>query len=238
MTERRDQGEDWRERLGREFDRPPPDSTPPRSPRPQGGAPRGAGGDRQMFPAVCAQCGRDTEVPFQPRSGQPVYCPDCFRGRQGGADPSRAGGRAPASSRPHGATPPRRAASGLPEGYLRGGYFDDDGHLRPELIVEQARAISEDLAQAGLTTAALRRFFGMARKVESRLDAEPDFAAVRGDLLALKPFAANAQTREVIPSLFREFVDRNVEQAVSGEREFRRGFLPHFQYVVAWFPRK
>ena len=22
---------------------------------------------RQMFPAVCAQCGKDTEVPFQPR---------------------------------------------------------------------------------------------------------------------------------------------------------------------------
>ena len=34
---------------------------------------------REMFPAVCAQCGKDTEVPFQPRGDRPVYCSDCFR---------------------------------------------------------------------------------------------------------------------------------------------------------------
>ena len=34
---------------------------------------------RQMFPAVCAECGKDTEVPFQPREDRPVYCSDCYR---------------------------------------------------------------------------------------------------------------------------------------------------------------
>lgn len=33
---------------------------------------------REMFPAVCAQCGKDTEVPFQPRGDRPVYCRDCY----------------------------------------------------------------------------------------------------------------------------------------------------------------
>ena len=33
---------------------------------------------RQMFPAVCAQCGKDTEVPFEPREGRPVYCSECY----------------------------------------------------------------------------------------------------------------------------------------------------------------
>jgi len=33
---------------------------------------------RQMFPAVCAQCGKETEVPFEPREGRPVYCRDCY----------------------------------------------------------------------------------------------------------------------------------------------------------------
>ena len=33
---------------------------------------------RQMFPAVCAQCGKETEVPFEPREGRPVYCSDCY----------------------------------------------------------------------------------------------------------------------------------------------------------------
>ena len=33
---------------------------------------------REMYPAVCAQCGKDTQVPFQPRGDRPVYCSDCF----------------------------------------------------------------------------------------------------------------------------------------------------------------
>ena len=34
---------------------------------------------RQMFPVVCAECGKETEVPFEPREDRPVYCSDCFR---------------------------------------------------------------------------------------------------------------------------------------------------------------
>ena len=33
---------------------------------------------RQFFPATCAQCGKKTQVPFQPRGGKPVYCSDCY----------------------------------------------------------------------------------------------------------------------------------------------------------------
>ncbi|MFW6150654.1 MAG: zinc-ribbon domain containing protein [Chloroflexota bacterium] len=34
---------------------------------------------RQMYPAVCARCGKECEVPFEPRDGRPVYCSECFR---------------------------------------------------------------------------------------------------------------------------------------------------------------
>jgi CxxC-x17-CxxC domain-containing protein len=37
------------------------------------------GAPRQMFPATCAECGKSTEVPFQPRGDKPVYCSDCYR---------------------------------------------------------------------------------------------------------------------------------------------------------------
>ncbi len=37
------------------------------------------GSRRQMFPAVCADCGKETEVPFEPRGDRPVYCSDCYR---------------------------------------------------------------------------------------------------------------------------------------------------------------
>jgi CxxC-x17-CxxC domain-containing protein len=41
--------------------------------------------EREMFPAVCAQCGKDTQVPFQPRTDRPVYCSDCFASVRGGS---------------------------------------------------------------------------------------------------------------------------------------------------------
>ncbi len=42
---------------------------------------RRGGGPREMHPAVCAQCGKDTEVPFRPSGDRPVYCSDCFSKR-------------------------------------------------------------------------------------------------------------------------------------------------------------
>ena len=51
-----------------------------RSERDYGGSSGGYGrSPREMYPAVCAQCGKQTEVPFQPRQDRPVYCSDCFR---------------------------------------------------------------------------------------------------------------------------------------------------------------
>ena len=38
----------------------------------------GGKGQREMFDAVCADCGRGCKVPFQPRGDRPVYCSDCF----------------------------------------------------------------------------------------------------------------------------------------------------------------
>ena len=34
--------------------------------------------NRQMFPAVCAECSKECEVPFEPREGRPVYCGECY----------------------------------------------------------------------------------------------------------------------------------------------------------------
>jgi len=48
---------------------------------------------REMFPAVCASCGKETQVPFQPRGDRPVYCSDCFASQREGSYGSRGGQR-------------------------------------------------------------------------------------------------------------------------------------------------
>ena len=40
------------------------------------------GGERRMFATVCAACGQETTVPFEPTGDRPVYCRDCFQARR------------------------------------------------------------------------------------------------------------------------------------------------------------
>ena len=37
-----------------------------------------AGAPREMHDAICANCGKPTQVPFLPREDRPVYCSECF----------------------------------------------------------------------------------------------------------------------------------------------------------------
>ncbi len=57
-----------------------PDCRSSRKSQRDGGGGGGGGGfrSRQMYPAVCAGCGVETEVPFEPREGRPVYCRECY----------------------------------------------------------------------------------------------------------------------------------------------------------------
>ena len=38
--------------------------------------------EREMHRAVCAECGMETVVPFQPRNDKPIYCSECFAKRR------------------------------------------------------------------------------------------------------------------------------------------------------------
>ena len=42
----------------------------------------GERGERVMYDAVCADCGKTCKVPFNPSSDKPVYCNDCFAKRR------------------------------------------------------------------------------------------------------------------------------------------------------------
>ncbi len=48
----------------------------------RGGYGGGGGGRayRQMYDAVCASCGTQTQVPFQPNGSKPIYCRECYQG--------------------------------------------------------------------------------------------------------------------------------------------------------------
>lgn len=38
---------------------------------------------RKWYPITCAQCGKQDQVPFEPRGDRPVLCQDCFKKNKG-----------------------------------------------------------------------------------------------------------------------------------------------------------
>jgi CxxC-x17-CxxC domain-containing protein len=49
---------------------------------------RGGGGFRrddrpqEKHKAICAECGKECVVPFEPKGDRPVYCQECYRARR------------------------------------------------------------------------------------------------------------------------------------------------------------
>ena len=39
--------------------------------------------ERQMFPAICDECGAKCEIPFKPSNDKPIYCSTCFSKKDG-----------------------------------------------------------------------------------------------------------------------------------------------------------
>lgn len=133
---------------------------------------------------------------------------------------------------------PPQQPSGLPPDYLQDGYFDGNGNIFPKVIVEWPRDIATKLDRAGIGSAQIRNFFGEARRIEGQLSAGRDFDALRGRILQLDAYAASAQIRGNAPPLFKQFIEQNLRWASRDKKSFTDGFIPHFECVVAYFPRK
>lgn len=46
-------------------------------------------GRGQMYDAICSQCGKNCQIPFQPTGQRPVYCKECFGGSKSQASGPR-----------------------------------------------------------------------------------------------------------------------------------------------------
>jgi len=123
----------------------------------------------------------------------------------------------------------------LPSGYLQKGYFDSQGNLWPEVIHQWPDEIAQTFRDGRLTTTQLRRFFNRARALEKELKTKT-FERLKEDVATLKPIAAASVGRKTAPDIFKQFIYRNVDLVLrsSDSDALVRGFLTHFQSVVAY----
>ena len=131
--------------------------------------------------------------------------------------------------------------------YLKEGYFDAEGSLKTEYVSssipgdDKQRGVEEliramTLAHPKLTTGQLRRFFQHCRGLETSLKSGmANWHHLRSRFEFLSAAAADAygKSPSKIPGLFYDFIRRNVA-AVKTERDFRSGFLPHFEALVGF----
>lgn len=146
---------------------------------------------------------------------------------------------------------PDQTVAQLWPGYLEGGYFDADGNLRieyvsrcipaDELLPERQQHGVESLVRAmanadpKLTSHQLRRFFGHCRAIETKLKTGTPWRQIRPQFERLNIAASDGYGKQPrkIPGLFFNLIQRNVA-AVTTEKDFLAGFLPHFEALVGF----
>lgn len=135
-------------------------------------------------------------------------------------------------------TPATAGAAQIGPTYLQDGYFevrDSQPVIRPELLDGLAISIAHTLGQAGMKSVQLRRFLSRARGIESRFAYEGSYHTLLNDVYAFKRDIAYQVGRKLLPEPFQQFINRNIEVASTDPESFRRGFIPHFESVVAYF---
>ncbi|MEW5920388.1 MAG: type III-A CRISPR-associated protein Csm2 [Bacillota bacterium] len=122
---------------------------------------------------------------------------------------------------------------GLPPGYLDAGYYDSNGYLRREVIIEWPKAIVEVFARESFSSTALRRFYNKLKGLDTKHQFNRNFKLLLPDLYAFERDAAYAAARLVVPGVFIGFAVKNVDLATRDEKGFK-GFVEHFQSIVAF----
>ena len=135
---------------------------------------------------------------------------------------------------------PSSSPASLPDNYLDGGYFDKKGdkqYLKEAVFIEWPQKVSIALGKQGMSPTALRKFFNKLRAIEAKYKSSMDFDLVKQDIFAFDRDVAYTSGRGVTPPLFKSFIAKNIELAKRDPDNFK-GFVEHFQSVIAYFKEK
>lgn len=161
---------------------------------------------------------------------------DRASGRRGGRPRGRRSG-----SGSRGRPGPGRTGAAPPK--LPDSYFQADGCGHPCLRTEFVAKTKLDpyiraFSRGGLTVGQLRRFFNHCREIERQLTIESkSWERVAAAFASTSAHAHNACAANKIPSVFRDFIDANVNRVLNSKdpkASFLRGFLRHFEALVGF----
>jgi len=161
-------------------------------------------------PNVCPQCGGRKRPEFD-------LCYNCSQARRGG-------GRKTQPS----------AGRALPQECVFNTFYGEDGKLRREIFLESAEKAARLFEEQKMSQASIRSLFQMLKSLEQRLKVDKDMSV--GELNEvffrfIRQVEYQAK-REVIPEVFRQFVDQHKDVVIGDIREFK-GFVEYLTSIVA-----
>ena len=112
----------------------------------------------------------------------------------------------------------------LDPNYLKGTYFDSANNIKCELLTSEAEILAKKLKDSNVGYAQARRFFAAVRAIERDLENKAAYFVGRGQGDRDKKGREN----------LKRFIDANVELSARNEESFRKGFVPHFEAVIAY----
>ncbi len=121
----------------------------------------------------------------------------------------------------------------LPKDYLSNGYFDEKGYIREELLTTVASEVAKSFGFK-MSNSQLRRFYGHLKNAEKSFLFSNDVQRFIVDVKQLDAFVAEAKGKDKVPAVFYDFIHQNIRR-INNVKDIRKGFLPHFQAVVAYF---
>jgi CRISPR type III-A-associated protein Csm2 len=174
---------------------------------------------------------------------------DQLGGSRGGGKQAAPGGQQSGGQHRSGSTGSRPSQLG---NYLAGGYFDEKGHLRPEVFVDWPQKLNSELAKQKQPTTknSLRGFYSMLRMAKNQFDSqsadrERAWSDAKTQLLKLRTAAQYQGTRQVISQMCqKDFLNDNIDLVLAKGtdpekfREYFNAFVEHFQAVIAYLPER
>jgi len=117
--------------------------------------------------------------------------------------------------------------------YLNKGYFDEEGVIWEELLTNTANAVAKSFG-SNMNTSQIRKFYGHVRTAERAYSNHNSDRKFINDIKVLDSFVSEAYAKEKVTYGFYRFIRENVKTANS-VNDIKKGFIPHFQAVLAYF---
>lgn len=114
-------------------------------------------------------------------------------------------------------------------------YFDEKGQLKKEIFIDDAKRMAETFVrdEPSLKYTALRNFYNKIREIEFKLKRTKNFEDIRQDIYSLVPLVNYQFNRRIVPSSYKEFIEKQVNLAVKDERSFY-AFLEYHKSILAY----